>query len=290
MNNHLIIGYGKWSKKNLAYLKNKKIFNEIIIKRREKYFFHSNKRIINSLKLNNILKNIKSVHICSPFKSHYSYLKKFNFIEKTIVEKPFVEKISQLRNIKNIYKNKYFIVNYIDTFNPLVQKIKKTLDKKKFNQIILNYSKKNKFYDGKYEFALEWLDHPLSLVLMFFKKFPNMQIKNHQIIEQNKRFNQKIIIKYNFKGFSVVIKLNCSTKVERNLKILDNKNIETFNFYKNSIYKNNKKTYISKKNSFDNFYDLLSKKNKNQNQNFDFHKKIIQERNKILNNLKKTKL
>ena len=187
-------------------------------------------------------------------------------------------------------KDKYFIVNYIDTFNPLIPKIKRSLDKKKFNQIILNYSKKNKFYDGKYEFALEWLDHPLSLVLMFFKKFPNMQIKNHQIIEQNKRFNQKIIIKYNFKGFSVVIKLNCSTKVERNLKILDNKNIETFNFYKNSIYKNNKKTYISKKNSFDNFYDLLSKKNKNQNQNFDFHKKIIQERNKILNNLKKTKL
>ena len=117
-----------------------------------------------------------------------------------------------------------------------------------------------------------------------------MQIKNHQIIEKNKRFNQKIIIKYDFKGFSVVIKLNCSTKVERNLKIFENKNIETFNFYKNSIHKNNKKTYISKKNSFDNFYDSLINKNKNQTQNFDFHKKIIQERNKILNNLKKTKL
>ena len=32
---------------------------------------------------------------------------------------------------------------------------------------------------------------------MFFKKFPNMQIKNHQIIEQNKRFNQKIITETN---------------------------------------------------------------------------------------------
>jgi hypothetical protein len=290
MNNHLIIGYGKWSKKNLAYLEKKKFFDKIIIKRRDKYFFYSKKRKLNKQKFNEILESIKSVHICSPIKTHFTYLKRFNFFEKTIVEKPFVEKLSQLKAIKNIYKNKYFLVNYIDTFNPLIPKIKKSLDKKKFNQIILNYSKKDKFYKNKHDFALEWLDHPLSLVLLFFKKFPKMQIKSHQIIKKNNHYNQKIIINYNFKSFNLIIKLNCSLKIERNLQIIDKDNIQTFHFYKNSIYKNNKKTYMTKKNSFDNFYNSLLKKQKNPNQNFDFHKKIILERNKILKSLKKTKL
>jgi hypothetical protein len=290
MNNHLIIGYGKWSKKNLAYLEKKKFFDKIIIKRRDKYFFYSKKRKLNKLKFNEILKSIKSVHICSPIKTHFTYLKRFNFFEKTIVEKPFVEKLSQLKTIKDIYKNKYFLVNYIDTFNPLIPKIKKSLDKKKFNQIILNYSKKDKFYKNKHEFALEWLDHPLSLILLFFKRFPKMQIKSHQIIKKNNHYNQKIIINYNFKSFNLIVKLNCSLKIERNLQIIDKKNIQTFHFYKNSIYKNNKKTYMTRKNSFDNFYNSLLKKQKNPNQNFDFHKKIILERNKILKSLKKTKL
>jgi hypothetical protein len=286
MNYHLILGYGEWSKKNLKYLKNRKFFAEIIIKTRNKYFFHSNKRVIKNIKKNEFINKIKSVHICTPLNNHFFHLKKFNHFEKTIIEKPFLKKISQLTSIKKLYKNKYFLVNYIDTFSPLIDKIKKSLNKKNFNQIILNYSKKNKFYRNKNEFALEWLDHPLSLILLFFKKFPEMKIEKKQLRKKNNLYNQEIIINYYFKNFNLKIRLNCSIKVERNFQILNNKNIETFHFYKNSIYKNNKKIFQSKKNSFDNFYNLLTKKQKNSTQNFDFHKKIILERNKILNQLK----
>ena len=286
MNYHLIIGYGKWSKKNLKYLKNKNFFDKIIVKRRSKYFFYPKKRQGNKIS-KETLKDVKSVHICTPFKSHFSQLKKFNLYKKVIIEKPFVGSLDQIAIIKKLYKNKFFLVNYIDTFNPLVSRIKKLLIKKNFNQIVLNYSKKNKFYKGKYDFALEWLDHPLSIILLFFKKFPRFKIIKNQIIKKNNSYNQVIIIDYNFNHFNLLINLNCSSKIERNIQIVENKKVSTFHFYTNTINQNSKKIYKDKKNSFDNFYKTLLKKEKKVTQNFDFHKKIISHRNKILETLKK---
>ena len=285
MNYHLIIGYGKWSKKNLKYLKNKKIFDKIIIKNRKKYFFFHNKKPIQNLFKNEVLKKIKSVHICTPINNHFDHLKKYSHFEKTIVEKPFLKKLNELNKIKKIYKNRFFWVNYIDTFSPLIDKIKKSLKKRDINQINLNYSKINKYYKYKNEFALEWLDHPLSLILFFFKKFPKMNIEKCIIRKKSNSYNQQIIINYSFREYKVNINLNCSSKVQRNFQIIRKKNIETFHFYKNSIFLNKKKTFKSKKNSFDIFYNLLQKKRKNAAQNFDFHKKIIKERNRILSRL-----
>ena len=285
MNYHLIIGYGKWSKKNLKYLKNKKIFDKIIIKNRKKYFFFHNKKPIQNLFKNEVLKKIKSVHICTPINNHFDHLKKYSHFEKTIVEKPFLKKLNELNKIKKIYKNRFFWVNYIDTFSPLIDKIKKSLKKRDINQINLNYSKINKYYKYKNEFALEWLDHPLSLILFFFKKFPKMNIKKCIIRKKSNSYNQQIIINYSFREYKVNINLNCSSKVQRNFQIIRKKNIETFHFYKNSIFLNKKKTFKSKKNSFDIFYNLLQKKRRNAAQNFDFHKKIIKERNRILGRL-----
>ena len=286
MNYHLIIGYGKWSKKNLDYLKNKKFFDEIIIKDRKKYFFFTNNRTIKNLKKENILDKIKSVHICTPFNNHFNHLIKYNHFEKTVVEKPFLANLSKFNKIKKLYKNRFFWVNYIDTFSPLINKISKSLRQKNFYQINLNYSKINKFYKYKNEFALEWLDHPLSLILLFFKKFPKMSIEKNVIKKRNNNFNQQIIINYYFKSYQIKINLNCSREIQRNFQILRKKNIETFHFYKNSINLNKKRIFKSKKNSFDIFYNSLVRKHKKDAQNFNFHKKIIKERNKILVRLK----
>ena len=86
--------------------------------------------------------------------------------------------------------------------------------------------------------------------------------------------------------YKIKINLNCSREIERNFQILRKKNIETFHFYKNSIDLNKKKIFQSKKNSFDIFYNSLVQKHKKEAQNFNFHKKIIKERNKILDRLK----
>ena len=181
MNFHLIIGYGYWSKKNLGYLKNRNIFNKILIKTRKKYFYSFNKIPIKKNELKTILKKVKTIHICTPFKNHFSHLRQFSYANKVVIEKPFLDKISELNKIKKIYKNKFFLVNYIDTFNPLINKIKKSLNINCFYQVILNYSKQNKYYKNKNEFALEWLDHHLSLILLFFKKFPEFEIKINQL-------------------------------------------------------------------------------------------------------------
>ena len=287
MNYHLIIGYGYWSKKNLAFLSRKKIFDSIIIKSRKNYFFFSDGSVIRKNQFNEIKKKINTIHICTPIKTHFNYLKKFSSFKKTVVEKPFLEKISQLNSIERIYKNRYFVVNYIDTFNPLINKIKKSIQKKNYHGIILNYSKREKFYNKKKEFALEWLDHPLSLILLLFKKFPKFNIEINQLRKRNKKFNRRVIINYNFKNFELKIKLNCSKNTERNLQINKRKYIETFHFVKNSIDRNNKKVFQSKIGSFDNFYNLLKKGKKNSIQNFEFHKKIILERNKILKEINK---
>ena len=287
MNYHLIIGYGYWSKKNLAFLSRKKIFDSIIIKSRKNYFFFSDGSIIKKNQFYKLKKKINTIHICTPIKDHFNHLKKFNSFKKTVVEKPFLEKISQLNDIKRIYKNRYFIVNYIDTFNPLIGKIKKSIQKKDYNRITLNYSKREKFYKNKNEFALEWLDHPLSLILLIFKKFPKFNIEINQLRKRNKKFNRKVIINYFFKNFELKIKLNCSKNTKRNLQIDKKKHIETFHFVKNSIDKNNKKVYQSKIGSFDNFYNFLIKGKKSSIQNFEFHKEIILERNKILKKINK---
>jgi hypothetical protein len=112
-----------------------------------------------------------------------------------------------------------------------------------------------------------------------------LNIKKCIIRKKSNSYNQQIIINYSFREYKVNINLNCSSKVQRNFQIIRKKNIETFHFYKNSIFLNKKKTFKSKKNSFDIFYNLLQKKKKNAAQSFDFHKKIIKERNRILSRL-----
>ena len=285
MKYHLIVGFGKWSKKNLGYLRNKKKLKNIVIKTRDK-FIYPNLKVLSEVDGNKIIKNIDSVHICTPVESHFTYLKKFKYIKKVIVEKPIVKKKTELNSIKKIYKKKYFVVNYIDTFNPIINKAKSFLKKNKFNKIVLNYSKRENFYKKKYEFANEWLDHPLSLILLFFKKFGKLEIIRHKINKKGKLYNQTIVINYKYLKFEIIVNLNNSNNVQRNIQFFNNKNIYTFHFYKNSIYKNNLKIFQSKLNSFDMFYKTIKGNKKNLFQNFDTHEKIFLEKEKIVKKLK----
>ena len=86
MRYHLIVGFGKWSKKNLDYLRNKKKLKNIVIKTRDKYI-SPNLKVLSKVDHNNILKKIDTIHICTPVESHFKYLKKFKQFKKVIVEK-----------------------------------------------------------------------------------------------------------------------------------------------------------------------------------------------------------
>lgn len=283
MKYHLIVGNGKWGNKVLNFLKKKKKYR-VIVKTRFKYIdFKTNKRIsFNSINKN----NIKSIHICSPVNTHYFYLKKFSYVNKILVEKPFLKNFSQLNKIKKLLKKKYLLVDYIDTFNPILTKAKKAIKKERSKKIIFNYSNIKKFYQKKFEFSYEWLDHPLSLILYLFKKFPKFVVEKTIIVKKKNSFHEKVIIKYLFKDLEVFIKLNCSKKIKREIKMYHGKYTKKFLLYENKIYKNRTKVYQTKLTSFDNLYNCLDKRKKLNYQNFSFHEIIMREKQNVIKELR----
>lgn len=285
MNHHLIIGHGEWAKKNINYLKNNKIFKTLTIKTK-KYFINSyDDSIINNSEIKKLLKKIDTLHICTPFRSHFGLLKKYNKFKKTIIEKPFVNNVNHLNKLKKIYQNKFLIVNYIDTFNPLLKKIIFLVSKGDISLINFNYSDPTRKYKYKNKFAIEWLDHPLSLILYLFRNFPDFKIFYNKSFKIGNQYKQKTIITYNFKEFIINIKLNCSQKKNRSIQIYKKKKVYKFDLVKNSYHINQKKKFQADNDSFDIFYQKLKQNKKDKIQNFNFHKKIILERNRILRKL-----
>jgi len=58
MKHHLIIGFGKWSKKIIDFLKEKKLFSKIYIKTRHYYFELDSKKKIHNKEFDRIQKKI----------------------------------------------------------------------------------------------------------------------------------------------------------------------------------------------------------------------------------------
>ncbi len=278
---HLIIGYGNWSKKILNYLIKNKNY-KILVKTRNQLFFYPSKiKIAN--KESFIKKNVKSIHICSPMNTHFFYLKKFSWCKKVIVEKPFLQNINQFKKTKKFYKKNNIIVNYTDLYNPVFKKIVKDTKSFEVKKVTINYSKRSKFHKNLYGSTLDWLDHPLSLILSIFNKLPKFEIKKLKVINKD-GFQEQLKIKYFFPNFNLFINLNQTINNQRNLKIFFNKFYKKYNFSNRSIEKNNKKIYNSQNDSFDNIYSIIKGKNKVLRENLEFHKIIFLEKKKLLKN------
>ena len=120
----------------------------------------------------------------------------------------------------------------------------------------------------------------------FFKKFGKLEIIRHKINKKGKLYNQTIVIKYKYFKFEIIVNLNNSNNIQRNIQFFNNQNVYTFHFYKNSIYKNNLKIFQSNLNSFDIFYKMIEANKKNLFQNFNTHEKIFYEKEKIIEKIK----
>ena len=289
MKNHLIIGFGKWSKKIIHFLEKKKIFNKIYVKNRTNYFEYSKNFKYQKISLNKIKKDINSIHICTPLKSHYFYLKKFINIQKIIVEKPFLQSIDQINNIeKLITKKKLIYVNYTYLFNSFFIFLKKKIKNSGIYEITINFSQKNNFYKKKYDCLKDWLDHPLSIILFLFDNFCYFKVIKKNFVKKH-GYYEKIVLHYYFKNILVKVKINKSNINKKNI-VIKSLNQITFDFDKNIIINNNRKITKQKYTSFDLLY-LYLKNNKRLNyQNFNFHKKVLIEKDKILTQIKKTKI
>lgn len=286
MKHHLIIGYGVWSKKILNYLILNKNY-KIIVETKNKLFNYPSKIEIDKKKIFN-RKNINSVHVCSPLNTHFFYLKKYSWCKRIIVEKPFLEKISEFTKIRNIYKNKNIIVNYIDLFNPIFSKTIKEIKSFNIKKVIINYSKRSKLYKKQYDSIIDWFDHPLSIIITLFKEFPAFDIIKHKSTNK-KDFQDQLQIKYFFKNFDLYINLNLTNKKQRNIEIFYNECSRKYDFLNNNIKKNNKEIYKNKITSFENLYFKMESEQKFLSQNVNFHEKIFLEKLKIIKKIKKLK-
>ena len=78
MKYHLIIGFGKWSKKIINFLEKKKnLFKKIYVKLRKSYFDFGKNIKLSEKEFNKIYDKIETLHICSPAKTHFRFLKKY---------------------------------------------------------------------------------------------------------------------------------------------------------------------------------------------------------------------
>tara|TARA_Y100000590_G_C15735469_1_gene1018367 strand:+ start:754 stop:1623 length:870 start_codon:yes stop_codon:yes gene_type:complete len=282
MKHHLIIGFGKWSKRIISFLQKKKIFSKIYIKTRDHFFESGSKKKINYKDFSKIQKKINSIHICTPVKSHFFYIKKYSKIKKIIVEKPFLQNLTQLQKVQNkLFQKNYLLVNYTDLFNPILLKLKNEIKDKSYKKMVLNYSKQNQLYKNKYDCSKDWLDHPLSIIFYLFRKFPEFKIIKNKSIKK-KGFCEKLHINYNYSNWKVEIKLNLSKKNQRNI-LLNGKSKKTiYDLKKNLVLYKKNNIFKSKKTSFDMLYFYLKNKTALPYQNFKFHKNIMKEKNRIL--------
>lgn len=277
MKSILIIGDGKWGNKVLAFIIKNKLFDLIYVKSRKKTFLFK-KKIKTEIKYLPNLNTISVVHICTPLSTHYRYVKKFLGHDNLIIEKPFLKNLKQFSKIEkkiNILGTPRVVVNYIDLYNPIINLIKKKF-KNNFSKIVFEYSNPESFFEKKYLCTEDWLEHPLSLILLLFKKFTKFQIITKDFVYKKKNFLEKIKIQYLFNKKKAIIEINLKNKKKRGIYLFKDNKLIFFADLKNYKTKNDSLFYL---------YNSLLSKNKLFYQSLDFYKKVLVQRINILNSL-----
>ena len=283
MKSILVIGNGNWAKKILYFTSKSKIYDLIYIKtRNENFIFKNNKKF----KIKNLpdYKTINTIHVCSPIKSHYRYVKKLLGHKNLIIEKPFLSNFEQFQKIKkrvNLFKNVRLIVNYIDLYSPLIKTIKKECNKQ-FDKIIFEYSDPKTFFKKKYLCTEDWLEHPLSLILFLFKKFTKFKIEKKILISKNGKYFEKVKIKFLYKKKIIMIEVNLKNNKKRKIYFYKKNKLMSFINLRNTKTKNKIDT-----NNLFYLYKSLSLKKKLGHQSINFYKKILVQRINIVNSLQR---
>lgn len=283
MKSILIIGNGKWANRILDFVVKSKIYDLTYIKtRNENFIFENNKK----LKIKNLpnYKKINTIHVCSPIKSHYKYVKKLLGHKNLIIEKPFLKNFDQLQKIKkkiNLLKNTRLVVNYIDLYSPLIKLIKKECNKK-FDKIIFEYSDPKTYFNKKLLCTEDWLEHPLSLILFLFKKFTKFKILKKILISKNGKYLEKVRIKFLYKKKIIIIEINLKNIKKRKIYFYKKNKLMHYINLRNTKMKNK----IDSNNLFYLYKSLLLKK-KLFHQSLNFYEEILAQRINIVKSLQK---
>ena len=283
LKNHIIIGNGKWAKKILFFLTKYKIARQIVvISRKKKFIFFPKYKNLNKIEFNKILENSETGHICSPNDTHLKY---FNFLSKLnikfIVEKPMVNNIKEFKKIIFV-KNQKYLVNYIDLFNYEFVKISRLFKKYKNKKVKINIIYSNNLQKDKDKNQLfnEWLDHPLAVILYINKRYSNFKIKKLELKKDNKgKYKQSLEVEYKSKKNEIKFLITNNFKKKRVIQIQTTNKKYSFNLGNHTNVK---------KSSFYRLYQNLKYINNSKlSFNLIFHKKVLNEKEKILKAINK---
>ena len=181
-----LVGYGKIGKIFAKEIKKKSQFKLIDIL--------TKKKIKNgSRKINDFFnsKNINLFIITSPIETHLKYLKlAYKANKNIIIEKPVVKDLNQLKQLSKINKNykKKIAIHHNDVLNFEKFKVMNKFFKfKNINKIKMIYGKNEKVNSYKKPF-IDWLPHPLALIINFFGK-----PKKFHIIKYSKKIKKGLV-------------------------------------------------------------------------------------------------
>ena len=222
--NVLLIGHGNMGRKFVHEIKKNKQFNL------KNIITTSNKSLIK-------FDNIDLIIICSPINTHYKYLLRAMSLNKDIiVEKPIVKDLGELKKlikINKLYKRK-ILIHHNDVIN--LENQKSFINKKKLKKIKMIYGKKDKKQKATLP-HLDWLPHPLSVIIYFFGKPNKFKILDYRRIIKNNLIKEDLKLAFDF---------------EKNSVYLD---------FSNNISNPSKKIFFIKKNKMKKIYDGYNKKN-----------------------------
>jgi len=294
MKDHIIVGFGRWGKVIFDNIKDKIFFRKIYIKSRKNNFvYETSKKTLLKINNNKLKKRYYSGHICTPVDKHFIYAKNLD-VKKLIIEKPTFKNLKQYSVFS---KKKNLITNYSDLFSPGIKHFYKYFTQIKKGEFKLTYRNLTLKYKKNYECLNDWLDHPLSLILFFFReeklKFKIEKFERNKI---NKHICENIEIIFFNKKFKVILSLitNSKKKKRREIEIKNKYQKIKYNFFKSSyrvIDKKTYKTYNFGYNSIINLYEnFIMKNNMKLFIIKNFSRNIFIIKRNIINSAKKIKI
>ncbi len=198
-----LIGYGKMGKIFAKEIKKKNQFKLIDILTKKKITNNSQ-----SIKDFFKSKRINLYIITSPIETHFKYLKLAYLAKKNIIiEKPIVENLNQLKKLKKFNKNfkKKIIIHHNDVFN--FEKFKIMNNLKNINKVKMIYGK----YENKNSYKkpfIDWLPHPLAIIINFFGLPKNFDISKYLIKINKKKTLEHLKLVFHLNNFKIFVQFS----------------------------------------------------------------------------------
>ena len=221
-----LVGYGKMGKIYIKEINKNKNFRVIEILRHKNSKKETNiiKKFFNSKKINLFI-------ISSPIRTHFKYLKyAYEAKKNIIVEKPLVENLSQLNKLIKINKNfsKKIMIHHNDVLNFEKLKIAKKINNNdNIKRVEMSYGKNeiiNKYKDP----FIDWLPHPLSIIVNFFNKIKKFKILNYSRSLKKKIIKEKLRIVFDLQNFKIFVNFSNNFNSPQKKIIIYKKNQNLF--------------------------------------------------------------